>query len=259
MEYISFQESIPVAGCYDVIVAGGGISGVAAALSAARKGKKTLVLEKGTVLGGLATIGLINFWVPLCNGRGKQIIRGMAEELLRLSIRHGFDSLPPAWKNGEPDQPTDQRYTTHYSIGIFALELIHLLKHEGITVLYDALVSAPVMDGGHCRGLIIDSKSGRQFYEGKVIVDATGDCDIFLRAGAPTVDGENYFTMLAEGIDLEHCKNAVEQQNIRLAYTLFRGGPASLEGYGHPEGMPRFPGCSLEMVNDFLHKNQLLM
>ena len=90
---IQWSETISAVGKYDVIVAGGGISGVAAALSAARLGKSTLLLEKNTVLGGLATIGLINFWVPLCNGRGKQIIKGMAEELLRLSIRYGFDSL----------------------------------------------------------------------------------------------------------------------------------------------------------------------
>ena len=95
MGSIDWKEKSPVAGEYDVIVAGGGLAGAAAALSAARLGKKTLLLEKSTALGGLATIGLINFWVPLCNGRGKQVIRGLAEEFLRLSIQYGFDTLPP--------------------------------------------------------------------------------------------------------------------------------------------------------------------
>ena len=153
---ISWQESIPVAGGYDVIVAGGGLAGVAAALSAARMHKKALILEKSTTLGGLATLGLINFWVPLCNGRGKQVIRGMAEELLRLSIRYGYDSLPPEWKNGEPETPTNARYITRFSVGIFGLALMRLLRDEGVDVLYDALVSLPVMEDGHCRGLIID-------------------------------------------------------------------------------------------------------
>ena len=58
---IQWRETISAVGKYDVIVAGGGISGVAAALSAARLGKSTLLLEKNTALGGLATIGLINF------------------------------------------------------------------------------------------------------------------------------------------------------------------------------------------------------
>ncbi len=179
---IQWSETISAVGKYDVIVAGGGISGVAAALSAARLGKSTLLLEKNTVLGGLATIGLINFWVPLCNGRGKQVIKGMAEELLRLSIRYGFDSLSDEWKNGEPDHPTTNRYVTRYSIGMFALALVDLLHSSGVKILYDSVVSQPVMEDGHCKGLIVDGKSGRQFYEAGMVVDATGDADVLLWA-----------------------------------------------------------------------------
>jgi Na+-transporting methylmalonyl-CoA/oxaloacetate decarboxylase beta subunit len=69
---------------YDIAVAGGGVAGVAAAVEAARSGKKVVLIEKATQLGGLATIGLINLFVPMCNGRGTQIIKGMAEEFLRL-------------------------------------------------------------------------------------------------------------------------------------------------------------------------------
>lgn len=134
------------------------------------------------MLGGLATIGLINFWVPLCNGRGKQVIKGMAEELLRLSIRYGFDSLSDEWKNGEPDHPTTNRYVTRYSIGMFALALVDLLHSSGVKILYDSVVSQPVMEDGHCKGLIVDGKSGRQFYEAGMVVDATGDADVLLWA-----------------------------------------------------------------------------
>lgn len=256
---ISWQESIPVAGSYDVIVAGGGMAGVAAALSAARMHKKALILEKSTTLGGLATLGLINFWVPLCNGRGKQVIRGMAEELLRLSIRYGYDSLPPEWKNGEPETPTNTRYITRFSVGIFGLALMRLLRDEGVDVLYDALVSMPVMEDGHCRGLIIDGKSGRQYYEAGMVVDATGDCDVLKRAGVPVVDGGNYFTMIAMGTNLKQCRMAVEAGSIEKAYCTYMGGPSSLHGKGHPQDMPKFVGASTEMVNDFLQKNQLLL
>ena len=259
MQQLEWKESIPVAGEYDVIVAGGGLSGVAAALSAARRGKKVAIFEKSTILGGLATLGLINLWVPLCNGRGKQIIRGMAEELLRLSIRYGLDTLPPEWKDGEPKEPTEKRYVTRFSIGIFALALVKLLTDEGVTIFYDALISMPVMEGGHCQGLIIDGKSGRQFYAAKMVVDATGDADVLKRAGVPTVDGGNYFTMIAQGIDLKHCQTAIDKGNIDYAYVSYTGGPSTLYGQGHPEGMPKFMGASLEMVNDYLQKNQLLM
>ena len=74
---------------YDIIVAGGGVAGVAAAVSAKRMGKNVLLIEKTIGLGGLATTGLIDLFVPMCNGRGIQIIKGMAEELLRLTIKYG--------------------------------------------------------------------------------------------------------------------------------------------------------------------------
>ena len=80
--YIEVKESVPHAGSYDVIVAGG-VAGAAAAVAAARGGARVLLTEKTVNLGGLATTGLINLFVPLCNGRGKQIITGMAEEFLR--------------------------------------------------------------------------------------------------------------------------------------------------------------------------------
>lgn len=259
METIRWTEEIPVKGAYDVIVAGGGLSGAAAALSAARLGKKTLLLEKATVLGGLATMGLINFWVPLCNGRGKQVIRGMAEEFLRLSIRYGYDTLPEEWRNGEPAQPTQKRYVTNFSIGMFALALVKLLHDAGVALLYDALVSQPVMDGARCDGLIVDGKSGRYFYRAGMVVDATGDCDVLRRAQVPTVEGGNYFTMIAEGIDLKHCQTALEKGNIGYAYTRPMGGPSSLYGTGHPKDIPLFMGASLETVNDYLLKNQLLL
>ena len=82
MEDLTWQERIPVAKKYDLIVCGGGVAGAAAALSGRRQGLTTLLLDKLCVLGGLATSGLVNYWVPLCTGRGKYIIKGMAQELL---------------------------------------------------------------------------------------------------------------------------------------------------------------------------------
>lgn len=89
-----FTEEMTERAHYDVLVAGGRIAGVAAAVAAARAGKRVLLLEKSQKLGGLATLGLINLFVPMCNGRGKQIIFGMAEEFLRLSIRNGYGGVP---------------------------------------------------------------------------------------------------------------------------------------------------------------------
>ena len=196
--FIEVNEKVPKVAEYDVVVAGGGVSGIAAVVSAARHGCKTLLIEKSVNLGGLATNGLVNFFVPLCNGRGKQIITGLAEELLRLSIKNGFDTLPTEWKNGPPKEKTDVRYVTRFSAPIFSLSLAELLVKENVDILYDTVVSQPVITKpGKIDGLITESKSGREFYAAKVVVDVTGDADILYRAGIPTVAGKNYFTYYA--------------------------------------------------------------
>ena len=67
----------------DVAVIGGGIAGVAAAVQAARSGKKTILVEKTILLGGLATSGLVYIYLPLCDGFGHQVTFGLSEELPR--------------------------------------------------------------------------------------------------------------------------------------------------------------------------------
>ena len=257
MEYIERSERVPVREAYDVIVAGGGVAGAAAALAAARAGKRTLLIEKATALGGLATIGLINFFVPMCNGRGRQIIFGMAEEFLQLARKHGYDDLPEVWKNGEPKEPTNVRKCMHYSHTIFALELTGALVEAGVTLLLDSVVSEPVMRGKHCAGLIVENKSGRAFYPAGVVIDTTGDADVLYRAGVPCVQGGNFHTYIAHGMTLESCKKAVEAGDIRRAYHSFTGGCASLYGANHPDGMPLYTGTTGENVTKYLVDNQL--
>lgn len=79
---------------YDVVVVGGGVAGAGAALAAARCGASVLLIEKSALLGGLATIGLINWYEPLCDGKGKKLIGGIAEEFLFAAFR--FFPAPPA-------------------------------------------------------------------------------------------------------------------------------------------------------------------
>lgn len=260
MKSISITNDIPIMGSYDVIVAGGGVAGVAAAVAASRAGKKTLLIEKTISLGGLATIGLINLFVPMCNGRGVRIINGMAEEFLRLSVKYGYDTLPEQWKeNPEEKKDGGERYLTRYSPAIFSLALTELLKNEGVDILYDTIVSAPVMENGHCKGLIIESKSGREYYESKIIVDTTGDADIMHRAGVPTRQGKNFFTMCAFGTDTKTCGKAAATGNMRYAMDYYWGGNANLYGGNHPDDMEKFTGTTKESVTDFIVKNHIKM
>ncbi len=80
----------------DVLVCGGGVAGIAAALAAARQGADVILLERGYMLGGLGTAGLITIYLPLCDGCGRQVSYGIAEELLRLSISMGAEGDYPA-------------------------------------------------------------------------------------------------------------------------------------------------------------------
>ncbi|MBQ4136942.1 MAG: FAD-dependent oxidoreductase [Clostridia bacterium] len=260
MNTIKLTREIPVREEYDLIVAGGGVAGVAAAVSAKRHGvKKVLLVEKTVNIGGLATTGLINFFVPMCNGRGKQIIFGMAEELLRESIKYGFDSLPDEWKDGEPKEPTSARYITHYSPWIFSFQLAELLKNEGVELMLDTLINDVVSDNNTVKGLVLESKSGAEFYPAKYIVDATGDSDIFKRAGAPTVEGKNYFTYVASEVNLDSCKSAYESSDIKRAFVSVHGGPANLYGGNHPENRPYYTGVTKEEVTEYVYENSMVL
>ena len=99
MEYLSeAPRKTDVCGEYDVIVCGGGIAGVAAALASSRCGAKTLLIEREYTLGGLATLGLVTIYLPLCDGMGNQVSYGITEELLKLSVKHGAAGrCPEKW------------------------------------------------------------------------------------------------------------------------------------------------------------------
>ena len=259
MKTVSWNMNIPAREAYDLIVCGGGIAGCAAALCGARLGRRVLLLEKSTLLGGLATIGLVNYFVPMCNHRGRQVCRGMAEEFLRLSIRYGYATLPSEWKNGEPDAPTGAAYQTEYDPWLFAMQLAELLDDAGVPILFDCAAAHPITENGRIAGIVTDSKSGFGFHAAKQVIDATGDGEIAAKAGVSTVDGKNYFSYFPREITLDSCRAAVESGRINRAVRTFAGGSANLYGGGHPEGMPFYVGASAEVTSRYLLDNQRLI
>lgn len=242
---------------YDVIVAGGGVAGVAAAVSARRMGKSVLLIEKMVALGGLATTGLVNLFVSMCNGRGKKIIRGMCEELVELSTRYGYDSVFEEWKNGEPTEPTKKRYKTRFSAPIFAMCLTELLKNEGVDMLFDTVITAPIMEERVCRGLVVENKSGCQFYGAKMVIDTTGDADVLERAGVPTVQGQNFDIFTAEGVTLETCQMVLDTKDMRYLTKDFYGGRATLYGKNQPADKPTKGGTTVTDVTNHVIENHL--
>ncbi len=191
------MRETPVADVADVVVAGGGVAGVAAAIAAARTGASVLLLERTCTLGGLATAGNVTVYLPICDGRGRQVLAGLAEELLHLSVADlgceapaaGFFREPVAWRNPAAtpaERVASGRFQTGFNPVAFALALEALVLREGVRILYDTRVCAVVRDGAALSHLVLESKSGRTAVACGAVVDATGDADVCFLAGEPT-------------------------------------------------------------------------
>ncbi len=172
---------------YEVAVCGGGFAGISAALAAAREGARVVLLEKEYMLGGLGTAGLVTIYLPLCDGCGRQVSFGIAEELFRLSIKHGAeDRYPENWLDGVGTRTEkDRRFEVEYNPQIFAILAEHLLLSEGVKIMYGSYVVDTEVEQGRIKSLFVENKSGQTRYFVKSVVDATGDCDIAYFSGAP--------------------------------------------------------------------------
>ena len=176
----------PVKETCDVLVCGGGFAGISASLAAARMGKKVILLERQFILGGLATAGLVTIYLPLCDGRGKQVSFGIAEELFRLSISMGAEKDYPAyWLDGEGSWE-DQRFQVQFNPNLFAMLAEEKLLEAGVKILYGTYAVAVNMQEDKLDAVMVENKSGRFAVSVKSVVDATGDCDIAHFAQAPT-------------------------------------------------------------------------
>ena len=173
---------------YDVVVCGGGFAGISAALAASRQNKKVLLIEKQFMLGGLATAGLVTIYLPLCDGMGNQVSFGIAEELLRLSIKHGCeDRYPENWLDGVGTKTEDdKRFMVRYNAQFFAILAEQLLVKDGVDILYGTHIASVHMTDDKIDSVIVENKTGRIAYGAGSVVDATGDADIAKFCNAPT-------------------------------------------------------------------------
>ena len=198
MEFITEKNQIPVYDECDVLVAGGGIAGISAALAAARQGARVTLLEREYMLGGLGTAGLIAIYLPICDGMGNQVSFGIAEALLKLSIEHGFARRnPDIWLRNatKEERANGNRYMVEYNPHMFAISAEKLLLKEGVKILYGTSAAAVHMNGEKINAVITENKSGRRAIRVKSVVDCTGDADICVLSGA--------------GVELYHQKNVL--------------------------------------------------
>jgi hypothetical protein len=166
-------REVPVVVETDVLVCGGGPGGTAAAVAAARQGAKVAIIERYNHLGGLATGGLV-LVLPHFEDHGRQVIGGLG-----LETRTGLlECRGAVMRNRDGD-------SSAFDPEALKWLSIKQCKDAGVEVLHHCWLSDVVLEGGSVAGVIFESKSGSGAALGRIVVDATGDGDVFAWAGAP--------------------------------------------------------------------------
>ena len=156
-------KELKIAGKYDVLVVGGGVAGFGAGVAAARHGCKTLIVEQTSALGGLTTVGLVNIPLDLAVGIGKEMLE-------RLDACQGH------WhRNTDPEK--------------HKLILDRMVKESRCDVLFVSFAVDAIVENDTIKGVVIESKSGRQVILADRVIDATGDADVAYYAGAECFTG----------------------------------------------------------------------
>lgn len=228
---------------FDVIVLGGGIAGVSAAISAARENKKVAIIERSALLGGLATIGLIHWYEPLCSGEGKQIIYSQAEELLKLSIKYGYKTVDDSWLKTHQGE---KRYSTWFNPNLFALSLTKLLNELNVTIFFESEITGLNKIEDEIESVNIHTIEGIINLKAKVFIDATGNATPSKSIGLKYRNGSNYLTY------------ATTTYERGLDKPVFKYTGAKLNGENHPKGVRIFSSSNQDDVNEYLLRGQLL-
>ena len=183
----------------EVLVVGGGTAGVCAAVAAARRGADVMLVEASGSLGGLATGGLIILLLTLDDGRGRQAVAGLCQEITERLVQRGAAWHPERAEWGsdaaalvERDRrrglvwgrsPHRVRYSVAYEPEEMKFALQELACEARVRLLLHCLACEPIAEDGRIAGVTFQSKAGRFAVRARTVIDASGDGDVFAAAG----------------------------------------------------------------------------
>lgn len=204
-------RQVPIYGEYDVAVLGGGPAGIAAAVAAARAGRRTLLIERYGFLGGMGTAaGVTNFCGLHANVHGEmhRVVQGVASDLLARIDR--LDGL------NKPHLILGKIFAQAYDTAAYKIAADDLLVAHKVDILFHGLGAGVVMhDERRIHALMVETKAGRQAVRAGVFIDCSGDGDLAAWAGAPFEVGDDQGHMLypsmmfrLNGIDPEKAGDA---------------------------------------------------
>jgi len=180
---------LPLLAETDVLVAGGGPAGIAAAVCAARHGARTLLVERYGFLGGMGTAGGVTNFAGLYgkrDGETVQLVHGVADELLERIERLGGLNAPQDGLQG-------RIRVRSYDIPAYKCAADQLLLSAGVQLLFHALLVGVLQDAaGQISAVIVETKSGRGAVHARWFVDASGDADLAHHAGVPYELGDGH-------------------------------------------------------------------
>ncbi|MQA85400.1 MAG: FAD-dependent oxidoreductase [Streptosporangiales bacterium] len=193
------SPAVPVVAETDVVVAGGGSAGLAAAVAAARDGARTMLVERYGSLGGMATGGLVILLLTMDDGAGNQMVGGLCQQVVDRMAARGSTFYPPREEWAEPDEalveryrrwglvwgrgPHAVRYNVAYDPEEFRYVANELLREADVRPLLHTWVAEPVLSADQVTHLVCQNKAGREAIACKIVIDCTGDGDVFAAAG----------------------------------------------------------------------------
>lgn len=250
-------RDVPVIRECDVLVVGGGPAGSAAAASAAQAGADTILVERYGHLGGLSTGGLVVWIDRMTDWDGRQVIGGFANDLLdRVPADALIGPYDDIWGSRDPALVEYWQERANAFSGVVTwsptvdpeiLKIVsfELLLERGVKLLMHSWACAAIMDGETIRGVIFESKSGRQAVLAKAVIDATGDGDVFASAGAEfdtdIIEKDIHHALTLGfrwgGVDMERYMAFRKDQREEYNAVLDRGRKVGITSRGHV--MPR--------------------